>query len=64
MSFDDNLLRALRTEQLNYAVEALSVPGAEKNSYEYGLRVGIFNGYQRAIDLITKLLTEEKFSER
>jgi hypothetical protein len=64
MSFENLILNNLRSEQLKFAAEALSMPGADKNAFEYGMRVGIFDGYQRAMNLITKLLTEEKSSDR
>ena len=59
MSVEIKLLNRLKAEQLAFAVNALTRT-QQRDAYEYGYRVGIFAGYEAAINVLLKLLEEEK----
>ena len=53
------LLNRLKTEQQQFSVDALKRP-QERDAFEYGYRVGVVAGYEAAINVLLKLLEEEK----
>jgi hypothetical protein len=59
MNFETRLLNLLKSEQQDFAIQALRRP-VERDAFEYGYRVGMVAGYESAINLIFKLLDEEK----
>lgn len=59
MNLDSLLLNRLKEEQQKFAVDALKRP-QERDAFEYGFRVGMFAGYEAAINVLLKLLDEEK----
>ena len=59
MNFETTLLNRLKEEQHKFAADALRRP-QERDAFEYGLRVGMFAGYEAAINVLLKLLDEEK----
>ncbi len=52
-------LARLRRKREQYALEALESPG-EKSAYEYGYRVGVVDGFKRAIDELMQELADER----
>ncbi len=59
MSLESQLLNRLKAEQQQFAVDALKRP-VERDAFEYGYRVGMVAGYEAAINVLLKLLDEEK----
>ena len=59
MNLETLLLNRLKEEQQKFAVDALKRP-QERDAFEYGFRVGMFAGYEAAINVLLKLLDEEK----
>ena len=59
MSLETQLLNRLKAEQQQFAVDALKRP-VERDAFEYGYRVGTVAGYEAAINVLLKLLDEEK----
>lgn len=59
---EDLLLNRLKAEQLQFAVDALRRP-QDRDAFEYGYRVGMFAGYEAAINVLLKLLDEDKHSD-
>ena len=59
MSLESKLLNRLKVEQQQFAVDALKRP-VERDAFEYGYRVGMVAGYEAAINVLLKLLDEEK----
>lgn len=59
MNVADRLLNALKAEQQSFALEALRKPQT-RDTFEYGYRVGMVAGYEAAINVLLKLLDEEK----
>lgn len=53
------LLNRLKAEQQQFSVDALKRP-QERDAFEYGYRVGVVAGYEAAINILLKLLEEEK----
>jgi hypothetical protein len=53
------LLNRLKAEQSKFATEALTRPD-RRDAFEYGLRVGTVAGYEAAINVLLKLLDEER----
>lgn len=62
MSLETALLNKLKTEQAQFALDALRRP-QNRDSFEYGYRVGTVNGYEAAINVLLSLLDEEKNSD-
>jgi len=56
---ETKLLNRLKTEQQQFSVDALKRP-QERDAFEYGYRVGVVAGYEAAINILLKLLEEEK----
>ena len=62
MSIEAKLLNRLKADQQQFAVEALRRPQT-RDTFEYGYRVGMVAGYEAAINVLLKLLDEEKNSD-
>lgn len=62
MSLESKLLNRLKAQQQQFAVDALRRP-QDRDAFEYGYRVGVVAGYEAAIDVLLKLLDEEKNSD-
>lgn len=62
MSIEQQLLNALKAEQARFALEALKKP-QNRDTFEYGYRVGVVAGYEAAVNVLLKLLDEEKNSD-
>jgi len=58
MTLYNKLLSRLKQSQQEFAVDALRRP-QERDTFEYGYRVGVFAGYDAAIDVLIKSLNEE-----
>lgn len=59
---ETRLLNRLKDEQTTFAVESLKRP-QQRDTFEYGYRVGVMAGYEAAINLLLTLLDEEKYSD-
>lgn len=59
MSLETKLLNALKAEQQQFALQALKRP-VERDAFEYGYRVGTIAGLESAVNVLLKLLDEEK----
>jgi len=62
LSIEAKLLNRLKAAQQQFAADALTRP-QHRDAYEYGYRVGIFAGYEAAINVLLKILDEEKNSD-
>lgn len=59
MNIETILLNRLKQAQQEFAVQAMRRPQG-RDAFEYGVRVGTFAGYEAAIELLLKLVDEEK----
>lgn len=59
MNIETKLLNALKAEQQQFAIDALKRP-IERDAFEYGYRVGMVAGYESAVNVLLKLVDEEK----
>ena len=59
MNLADQLLNRLKAEQQAFALDALRRP-QNRDTFEYGYRVGTVAGYEAAINVLLTLLREEK----
>ena len=55
------LLNRLKAAQASFALESLKRP-QNRDSFEYGYRVGVVSGYDAALDVLFTILEEEKNS--
>ena len=62
MNIESKLLNCLKAEQQRFAVHALRRPQT-RDTFEYGYRVGMVAGYEAAIDVLLKLIDEDKNSD-
>lgn len=62
MNFETKLLARLKVAQQEFALEALRRP-QERDSFEYGCRVGIVEGYEAAINVLLTLINEDKYGD-
>jgi hypothetical protein len=62
MNINSLLLNRLKADQQQFAIEALRRPQT-RDTFEYGYRVGMVAGYEAAINVLLKLLDEEKNSD-
>ena len=62
MSIETKLLNRLKADQAQFALDALKRP-QNRDTFEYGFRVGTVNGYEAAINVLLSLLDEEKYSD-
>ena len=56
------MLNRLKSDQQKFALDALKRP-QERNTFEYGYRVGVVAGYEAAVNVLLSLLDEEKNSD-
>lgn len=59
MNLETKLLNALKAEQQQFALQALKRP-VERDAFEYGYRVGTIAGLESAVNVLFKLVDEEK----
>jgi hypothetical protein len=59
VSVDSQLLTRLKAEQAQYALQALRQPNT-RDAFEYGYRCGVFNGLEKAVEVLLNLLDEER----
>lgn len=57
------LLNRLKADQQQFSVDALKRP-QERDAFEYGYRVGVVAGYEAAINVLLRLLEEERGGEK
>lgn len=62
MNLETKLLNRLKAAQADFSASALKQP-QHRDAFEYGFRVGIATGYERAIDVLLKIIDEEKHSD-
>lgn len=62
MNFETRLLNQLKSEQAKFALESLKRP-QNRDTFEYGYRVGVVAGYEAALNVLLSLLDEEKNSD-
>jgi hypothetical protein len=55
------LLNRLKAAQASFALESLKRP-QNRDTFEYGYRVGVVSGYDAALDVLFTILEEEKNS--
>ena len=58
---ETRFLNALKAEQQRFAVDALRKPQT-RDTFEYGYRVGVVQGYEAAINVLLQLLKEEELN--
>ena len=56
------MLAQLKAAQREFALDALRRP-QQRDTFEYGYRVGIVEGYEAAINVLLQLLKEERDSD-
>jgi|TARA_R110002110_G_scaffold41820_2_gene132293 hypothetical protein len=59
VNIDSKLLNLLKANQAEFALEALRRP-QDRDTFEYGYRVGMVAGYEAAIDVLLNLIDEDK----
>lgn len=59
---EQKILNRLKEEQQKFALESLRRP-INRDTFEYGYRVGVVEGYEAAINLLFSILNEEKYSD-
>jgi len=59
MNIETHLLNHPKADQQKFALEALKRP-QERDTFEYGYRVGVVAGYEAAIEVLLTLIDEEK----
>jgi hypothetical protein len=59
VNLETKLLNALKAEIQRFAVDALKRP-VQRDAFEYGYRVGAVDGMEMAINVLFKLVDEEK----
>jgi hypothetical protein len=62
MNIESKLLNRLKADQQRFAVDALRRPQT-RDTFEYGYRVGMVAGYEAAVDVLLKLIDEDKNSD-
>jgi len=63
MGFEEQLLGRFKTEQQQFALEALKRP-VNRDAFEYGYRVGMVAGYEAAIKALVDMLDEDRNGDR
>lgn len=63
MSIEAQLLNTLKVKQQEFALESLKRP-QNRDTFEYGYRVGVVAGYEAAINVLLAILDEERNSDR
>lgn len=59
MNVPQELLNRLKASQQAFALDALKRP-QNRDTFEYGYRVGVVAGYDAAINVLLQVLDEEK----
>jgi|TARA_B110000285_G_scaffold196852_1_gene228083 hypothetical protein len=59
MNVELKLLNLIKTDQAEFALEALRRPH-KSDTFEYGYRVGMVAGYEASINVLLNLLDEER----
>tara|TARA_B110000285_G_scaffold59695_1_gene68519 strand:- start:801 stop:998 length:198 start_codon:yes stop_codon:yes gene_type:complete len=59
MNIESKLLNLLKANQAEFALEALRRP-QDRDTFEYGYRVGVVAGYEAAMNVLLNLLDEDK----
>jgi hypothetical protein len=59
VSIETPLLNRIKAEQAAFALESLRRP-QNRDTFEYGYRVGVVAGYEAALNVLLTLLDEEK----
>jgi len=59
MNIESKLLNLLKANQAEFALEALRRP-QDRDTFEYGYRVGVVAGYEEAMNVLLNLLDEDK----
>ncbi len=62
MNFETKLLNRIKAAQQQFSVDALKRP-QQRDAFEYGYRVGVVAGYEAAIEVLLKILEEDKNSD-
>ena len=62
MNLETRLLNRLKLEQQTFAADALKRP-VKKDAFEYGYRVGVFAGYEAAVNILLLTIDEVKYSD-
>jgi hypothetical protein len=63
VSIETQLLNNLKVKQADFALEALKKP-QNRDTFEYGYRVGVVAGYEAAINVLLAILDEERNSDK
>lgn len=63
MSIEARLLNTLKVKQQEFALESLKRP-QNRDTFEYGYRVGVVAGYEAAINVLLAILDEERNSDK
>ena len=59
MNVPQEFLNRLKASQQTFALDALKRP-QDRDTFEYGYRVGVVAGYDAAINVLLNILDEEK----
>jgi hypothetical protein len=62
VNFETKLLNRIKAAQQQFSVDALKRP-QQRDAFEYGYRVGVVAGYEAAIEVLLKILEEDKNSD-
>lgn len=62
MNVPQELLNRLKASQQTFALDALRRP-QDRDTFEYGYRVGVVAGYDAAINVLLNILDEEKHGD-
>jgi len=62
VNFETKLLNRIKAAQQQFSVDALKRP-QQRDAFEYGYRVGVVSGYEAAIEVLLKILEEDKNSD-
>lgn len=62
MNLNTKLLSQLKDRQAEFSLEALKKPQS-RDIFEYGYRVGVVAGLEEAMNVLLKLIDEEKNSD-
>jgi len=62
VNFETKLLNRIKAAQQQFAADALKRP-QQRDAFEYGYRVGVVSGYEAAIEVLLKILEEDKNSD-
>jgi hypothetical protein len=63
VSIEARLLNTLKVKQQEFALESLKRP-QNRDTFEYGYRVGVVAGYEAAINVLLAILDEERNSDK